>query len=263
MKRSAHRCGVDKLAVLVLLAFVLTAGCESTGSSQSEYDRVSQEIEDSLAQARAQAQAGGGTGQNIRITVKMLTVSVRDYSAVDALWQYVGQNVAIAKRPDVFARSGMKIGVASGPFSAQLNIVKQKLKSSEEAELFIVVADGSSGFINVGTEIAIPRFFYMGRWYSGTAYEFRQAGRSLRVTANRLPSDMIKMELTPMFSKFLSSGGNIELTELATTVMARVGQTVVLGGSTNAGENVATALFSRQTGSERKQTLITVTPSLQ
>jgi len=71
------------------------------------------------------------------------------------------------------------------------------------------------------------------------------------------------MELTPIFSKFLGSGGNLELTELSTTVTARLGQSIVLGGSSGGGEDVATALFSKQVGSERKQTLVTVTPELQ
>jgi len=146
---------MSRLRVFILIGFLAAAGCESGGRSESHHERVSREIEESLAQARAQA----GTGENIRITVKMLSVSTEDYSALDLAWQYVGRNVAVAKRPDVFAQSGLRVGVGNESFNVQLNIIKSKLKSSEETELFIVVADGSSGFINVGTEIAVPRFF--------------------------------------------------------------------------------------------------------
>ena len=252
---------MSRLRILVVFGFLAAAGCESGGRSESHHDRVSREIEESLAQARAQASTG--TGENIRITVRMLTASTRDYSALDAAWRYVNRNVAIAKRPDIFARSGLRVGVGNESFNAQLNIIKSQLKSSEDTELFVVFADGSSGFINVGTEIAVPRFFHMGRWYSGVGYEFRQAGRSLKVSAQKLPGGLIRMELTPVFSRFLSSGGDMELTELSTTVTAGVGQTIVLGGSTGSGEDVATALFSRQVGTERKRTLITVTPQVQ
>lgn len=263
--KSGSRCKSYNalLWALVLSGCLAAAGCESAGGSQSEYDRVSREIEESMAQARAEAQQGGGTGENIRITVRMLTVSVRDYSAVDAVWRYVDRNVVIAKRPDVLARSGLQIGVANDSFQGHLDIIKNQLKSSEESEIFVVLADGASGYINVGTEIAVPQFYYMGRRYSGIGYEFRQAGRSLKVTATKLPGGLIRMELTPVFSRFLSSGGDIELTELSTTVTARSGQRIVLGGSTGASSNVGTALFSLQAGSERKQTLMTVTPQIQ
>ena len=109
----------------------------------------------------------------------------------------------------------------------------------------------------------MPRFFYSGRWYSGVEYEFRQAGRSLQVTVHRLPSGLIDMELTPVFSKFLSDGGNLELTELSTRVTARPGQTLVIGGGDTTGDNVAKALLGYSKMGEKKQTLITVTPDVQ
>lgn len=250
------------LWAVLLSVLLVTAGCESWGTSESHHDRVSREIDESLAEALAQSQAGG-TGENIRVTVRMLTVGTGDYSALDASFEFVSRNVAIAKRPEVFAQSGLKIGVGNDSFQGQLDIIKSRLKSSEESELFVVLADGASGYINVGTEIAVPHFFYSGRRYSSVGYEFRQAGRSLQVTAVKQPGGMIRMELTPVFSKFLSNGGDIELTELTTTVVVREGQSVVIGGSTGTSEDVATALLSRQTGTERKQTLITVTPRVQ
>ena len=47
-----------------------------------------------------------------------------------------------------------------------------------------------------------------------------------------------------VFSKFLSDGGDLELTELSTRVTARSGQTIVIGGGDTSSENVATALLS-------------------
>ena len=120
-----------------------------------------------------------------------------------------------------------------------------------------------TGYINVGKEILVPRFYYFGRWYSSVGYEFRQAGRSLKVTARKLPSGLIDMELTPVFSKFLNDGGDLELTELSTRVTTLPGQTLVIGGGDTTEENVATALFSYSKQSEKKQTLVTVTPYIQ
>lgn len=243
-----------------VVAFCLLAGCQtSQKSSESEYDRVLMEIE----QLKTESQAAGAMGENIKIVVNMLTASITDRFAIDSLWQYVDKNFAITKRPEVFDRSGLKIGIAGENFRVRLDITKKQLKSSEETELFVVLADGTTGYINVGKEISIPRFYYLGRWYSSVGYEFRQAGRSLKVTARKLPSGLIDMELTPVFSKFLSDGGDLELTELSTKVTALPGQTLVIGGGDSGQENVATALLSYTKYSEKKQTLVTVTPHLQ
>ena len=101
---------------------------------------------------------------------------------------------------------------------------------------------------------------FAGRWYSSAGYEFRQAGRSLKVTARKLASGLIDMELTPVFSKFLSDVGDLERTEISTRFRARPFQTLVIGGGDTSEGNVATALFSYNKYGEKKQTLVTVTP---
>ncbi|MBA7643039.1 hypothetical protein ES703_50749 [subsurface metagenome] len=249
---------MNKLYVLTL-ALLLIAGCEtSQGPSESQYERVSREIEELKRQSES-----AGIGDNIKITVNMLSAGESESFAIDSLLQYVDKNVTVTKRPEVFNRSGLKIGIAGQNFKARLDITKQQLKSSEESELFIVLADGATGYINIGKEIWVPRFYYFGRWYSSVGYEFRQAGRSLQVTVRKLPSGLIDMELTPVFSRFLSNGGDLELTELSTRVTAQPGQTLVIGGGDTSEENVATALLSYSKSGERKKTLITVTPYVQ
>jgi type II secretory pathway component GspD/PulD (secretin) len=109
----------------------------------------------------------------------------------------------------------------------------------------------------------VPQFYYFGRRYTAVDYQFRQAGRSLKVTARKLSSGLIGMELTPVFSKFLSNAGDLELTELSTTVIAQPGQTLVIGGTDTGQDNVASALFSYDKLGQKKQTLITVTPYIQ
>ena len=71
------------------------------------------------------------------------------------------------------------------------------------------------------------------------------------------------MELTPVFSNFLNSGDDIELTELSTTVVAGPGQTFVIGGGDIIEQNTAAALFTYTTNTQQKQTIITVTPYLE
>ncbi len=246
---------MTKSSTLILCVCFLVAGCDSPQKSESPYDKTSREIE----RLKAESEKAASIGDNIKVVVNLLTTSAADRSAVDSLWRYVDKNVAVTKRPEVYKRSGLQIGLAGENFGARLDITKRQLKSSEETELFLVLADGASGYINIGKEIAVPRFYYLGRWYTGVGYEFRQAGRSLEVTARKLPSGLIDMELTPVFSNFLSDGGNLELTELSTRVTARPGQTLVIGGGDSSGEDVATALLGYSKMGEKKQTLITVT----
>lgn len=248
---------MTRSTTFVLCFCLLFTGCEtSQKSSDSHHDRVSREIE----RLKAESEKTASIGNNIKIVVNLLTTSVADYFAIDSLLQYVDKNVTITKRPELYTQSGLQIGVAGKNFRARLEITKQEIKSSEETELFLVLADGATGYINIGKEIALPQFFYYGRWYSGVEYEFRQAGRSFKVTARRLPSGLIDMELTPVFSNFLRDGGSLELTELSTRVTALPGQTLVIGGGDTTGENVATALLGYSKMGEKKQTLITATP---
>jgi hypothetical protein len=257
--KSSYNILMNRLSLLILLCSLI-AGCQSQHTpAESEHDRISREIE----RIKAESEAAAATGHNIKIVVNMLSTDVSDRLAIDSLFKYVDKNVTIIKRPEVYRRSGLEIGIGNDNFMVKLDITKRQLKSFENSELFVVLADGSTGYINVGTEIAVPRFYYHGRWYSSVGYDFRQAGRSVKVTARRLPSGLVDIELTPVFSKFLSDGGELELTELSTRVSARPGQTLVIGGGDTAEENVAAALLSYHKFGQNKQTLITVAPHLQ
>lgn len=246
---------------LFILFCILLAGCQESAQGPrptSRYEEVSEEIERLKAQAQSQA-----TGNNIRVEVDMLSTKLADYSSVDLLWRYVNQNVTAGSRGSSARRSGLKVGIGTDDFAVRLDITKQNLTNAQETNLFLVLADGASGSIFIGQEIAVPRFYYYGRWYSAVEYEFRQAGRSLKVSVRKLGDGTIMMDLVPVFSNFLNDGGSLELTELKTTVIAQPGQCIVIGGNTDNNESVATALFGYAKSSERKQTLITVTPYIQ
>ena len=256
---SGYNHTMIKSLVLILCSCLLLAGCITTQSSSgSHHERVSREIAEILAKSEQDA----SVGDNIKITVNLLTTSVTDYFAISALMQRSYGDVTVTNRSEIDTESGLQIIVAGEDFRAQLDIAKRKLKSSEDSELFLLLADGATGSINIGREISVPRFYYSGIWYNSINYEFRKAGRSLEITARKLPSGLIEMELTPVFSKFLNDGGDLEMTELSTTVRARPGQTVVIGGDTGSEENVAQALLGYSKTGEMKETLITATPHI-
>jgi len=250
---------IKPLILILFCSCLFLTGCVNLPtSSGSRHERVSREIAEILAKSEQNA----AIGDNIKITVNLLTTSVTDYFAINALMQRVYGDVTVANRPEIYTESGLQIGVAGENFRAQLDIAKRKLKSAQDTELFLVLADGATGSINIGKEISVPRFYYSGIWYNSINYEFRKAGRFLKISARKLPSGLIEMELTPVFSKFLNDGGDLEMTELSTTVRARPDQTVVIGGDTDSDENVAQALLGYSKTGEMKETLITATPHI-
>ncbi len=248
-----------KILILIMCLCLLLTGCiTAQTSSGSHHDRISREIAD----IRAKSERNVTVGDNIKITANLLTTSVADYFAINAIMQREYGDVTVTNRAEIDTDSGLQIVVAGEDFRAQLDIAKRKLKSSEESEIFLLLADGATGSINIGREISVPRFYYSGIWYSNVNYEFRRAGKSLEISARKLSSGLIEMELTPVFSKFLNDGGDLEMTELSTTVRARPGQTVVIGGDTGSKENVAQALLGYSKTGEMKETLVTVTPQI-
>jgi hypothetical protein len=249
-------------APFLLMSLFFLTGCQSPGSAplrDAHYDETLRKIE-ALKTGSASTPSAG---TNLRIVINKLSASVSDYTELEALWRYADRHVVIAHRPESFARSGLSVGVATDKFNAQLKITKGRLKSSEDSTLFLVVAAGATGFIHIGEQIVVPRFFYAGRFYRAVDYQFRQAGKSLQVTPDLLPSGAIRMELTPVFSKFLSAGGDVALTELTTTVTVQPGQTIVIGGGNSSDETVGTALFSYRKQTENGKTLVTVTAYVQ
>ena len=207
-----------KIGIFIFL-FVLLAGCQESAQQsrpRSRFEEVSEEIERLKAESQSQVM----TGQNIRVDINMLTTKLSEYSSIDALWRYTDRGSSTVRMSASGSHAGLRVGVGTGDFRVRLDIVKEQLQSAEETNLFLVLADGSSGSIFVGREIAVPRFYYYGRWYSAVDYEFRQAGKSLKVTARKLGNGMISMDLIPVFSNFLSDGRSLELTELQTSVMA-------------------------------------------
>lgn len=258
--KDVYNSNMYRLRILTIFLCFLVTGC-SKSAKESEYDKVSREIERIKAEAARESQASGSPGGNIKIQVKLLNTTLLQYGKIDVLWQYVDRGQAVVGRTGTLAVSGLKIGVATKQFEAKLSAVQKELTACEETTLFLVVADGTGGTINIGTEIAVPQFQYMGRWYSGTEYGFRQAGKALRVYARTLPSGEIEMELVPAFSNFLSSGGDLELTELATTVRIQPGETVVLGGQASSNQDVGAAMFGQRHGGRDTQTIMTVTAS--
>jgi hypothetical protein len=244
----------------ILLIFIFfglfTSGCEESGRRRSHYDEVMGEIEE-----LKRGNAGESLG-NIRVEVKMLSTSESEYAGVNVLWRYVDENVVIANRSNL-VQSGVRIGTADENFESRVEAVWERLRQSESVEMFLVLQPGYPGYISVGKEIAVSRFYYLGRWYSYVDYEFQEARKGFEVAARLTGGGMIELELLPVFSNFTGEGGDLRLTELATKVVVEPGKAVVIGSYTGGSENAGAALLSYQKENTRMRILITTRAYLQ
>ncbi|MBN1796524.1 MAG: hypothetical protein JW804_07620 [Sedimentisphaerales bacterium] len=264
----------------ILIAFVLVAGCESNQQNRqnTQFEEVSEKIEEIRSQSEPQMQTQPETADtnepdnipvpvqesgNIKITVKMLTVKEQGFSQIDALWQYADDNFIIYRRPDIFNESGLKVEVSRGGLTAQLAAAIEKVKSSQQVEMFLVLQSGSTGYINMGKEIAIPQFYYLNRWYKGVEYQFKKAGRAFKVIAVKIPDrNLVNLRIIPVFSSFLNDGGDKEFIELMTNITVKPGESILIGGSRTSYENLATAILGRTAEKTKTDTVIVVDVSL-
>lgn len=245
--------------VIISACLFIFCGCETIqqSSNQSEFDRISTEIDRELEQSLRQgpaAGAGGGLG-NIRVDVKMLSTEVENYSLLEGILMY-DSNSAAARSSSGAGKGGLNVVLAAGDLAGRIRYAQENLRSAESTELFIVVSSGSRGFISAGTEIAVPRFYYGGRWFTGVEYDFRHAGRSLSVVPTLLPNGNIRLEIWPVFSNFLSDGGDLELTELKTVINVSPGRSVVIGGNTDSSYDIADALLMYEKSGRKWQSVI-------
>jgi len=247
------------VSLTLMLTMVFFAGCEETTRSRAddEFAQIDREIE--TLKARAMQSSGG---DNIRIMLDFLRTEESEYSKLQALWQYADENMAITAGKDEFRKSGLRIGLARGDMALRLDAVQNTMKSSERAQQFIVLANNTTGQINVGTEIATPVFYYRGRRYSTVGYEYRKVGKFLEVTARKLGNGMAEVEVTPVFSGLVSDSGKmnqIRMTELHTKVILANGQSMVIGSTDGQTNNVATALLGIEKNGIKQKTLLLLT----
>jgi hypothetical protein len=257
-----------KTAIIILTGLLLLAGCEKQQEQQqSEFERVSEQIGQAKAEAQKQQltqadrQEAEESTDNIKITVTILTVDERDFEALDSLWAYTWDDFVLKKRLDIFPESGLKVNVnkAADNLSAKLAAVRKNAKYSEQTEMFLVLADGATGYINLGTEIAMPRYHYLTRTYESADYQFRRTGRGFKVRARRVPErDLINLSLTPVFSRFFNDGSDKEFTELWTGITVKPGQSILIGGTRTSRENFSSAFLGLRKEGVLKDTVVLV-----
>jgi ABC-type enterochelin transport system substrate-binding protein len=241
-----------KTTIILLVGFLLLAGCEKQQEQQQgDFEQVPERIEQIKADVQEQqpSQADRHNAEeptdDIKITVTILTVDEQDFKALDSLWAYTSDGFVLKRRLDIFPESGLKVNMAVGNLSAKLAAVRENAKHSERTEMSLVLADGATGYINLGTGIPMPQFHYLTRTYNAADYNFQRVDRGFKVRARRVPErDLINLSLTPVLSGFLKDGSDKEFNELWTGITVKPGQSILIGGTRASRDNFPSALLS-------------------
>ena len=111
-------------------------------------------------------------------------------------------------------------------------------RARQSTGIFTLVQDGGESTLTVTTQVPSAQLMFYRDYATGAGYVvrgtvFRDVGTSLKVRANLLPDNQVRVRLTPSISWLSADGsGAIEFTEAATEVVVASGQPLVIGGST-------------------------------
>ena len=111
-------------------------------------------------------------------------------------------------------------------------------RTRQSTGIFTLVQDGGESTLTVATQVPYAQVAFYRDYATGAGHVvrgivFREVGTSLKVRANLLPGNQVRVRLTPSISWLSADGsGAIEFTEAATEVIVASGQPLVIGGST-------------------------------
>jgi Bacterial type II and III secretion system protein len=135
--------------------------------------------------------------------------------------------------------------------------------------IFTLVQDGGESILTVASQVPYSQAAYYYNYAVGGGYIQRQivftnVGTSLRVSANALPNDQIRVRLTPRISYFSSErSSTIDFTEATTELIVPSGQPVSLGGSTTQIHEITWQILGYRDRASSSESNLVLTATLQ
>ena len=164
--------------------------------------------------------------------------------------------VVVPSRRESGGRGGLVIGGAEED-GLRYKITRSTGTSQDNNSQFVSVLEGMPAFIRVGQSLPYVQRFLV---FAGNRITYGQDTQFLNVTTGfevlpRLNGDQVELEIAPRLP-FVGNGGiqDVRFQELRTTVSAKLGEWVDLGGMTSGRDEVSRAIFetaSTQSGERR------------
>lgn len=164
--------------------------------------------------------AGGQSPRMVRVDVQFQQMEIQRGEGVQGRG-----GVIITERGSVRPRG--RIGAGS-----------TDTRTRHSTGIFTLVQDGGESTLTLATQVPYSQLGFYRDYATGAGHlvrgtVFREVGTSLKVRANLLPGNQVRVRLTPSISWLSADGsGAIEFTEAATEVIVASGQPLVIGGAT-------------------------------
>ena len=135
--------------------------------------------------------------------------------------------------------------------------------------IFTLVQDGDESILTVATRVPYNQMVFYRDYATGAGYvassvAFNDVGTSLRVSANVLPGDQVRVRLTPRISYSSSErSGAIDFTEASTELIVPNGQPVSLGGATTKMHEVTRQILGYGDRASTSETSLVLTATIQ
>gem|GEM_PF-1530172 len=183
----------------------------------------------------------GQSPDNVAIVVEKLDAKAASAMDVGGSFRARSGDAGISGGDSGAGRGGLNVRIVSGSFGGRIGGSVNRTRSSGREQVFIVVRSGTEGALAMGSDIWLTRLgYWTPRGYLLIA-EREFVGRQLVVRPTILGGGQIAIELWPRFST--RRGGLVDVTQLATRVTVRDGQSLVIGGLNTADSELNLALF--------------------
>ncbi len=194
---------------------------------------------------------------NVAIIVEKLDATAASATDLGGSFRARDGDLTVSGGNPLAARNGLQLRLATGSFTGRLGASATRSRASSRDQMFIVVKSGTEGALVMGSDVWVTRLGYWTPAGYVLLAEREFVGRQLAVRPTILPGGQITIELWPRFST--RRGRLIDVTQLATRVTVRDGQSLILGGLNTAGSEVAAALFSASSRERSSTSAIVLT----
>jgi hypothetical protein len=169
--------------------------------------------------------ASAQSPRQIRVSVEFRQTSEQSRDAVQ------GGGVIITERGSVHPRAGV------GAENTQRRVQRS-------SGIFTLVQDGGESVLTVATQVPYQQIAFYRDYATGIGYlaggvSFQEVGTSLKVRANLVAGNQVRIRLIPRISYVAADGsGAIDFMEAATEMVVPSGRPMPLGGATSDIHNV-------------------------
>ncbi len=252
--------------MVLILSICFLAGCEeSTREAPSSTIANSDAAQIELSEQMFIEDVLRGKGfRNIKIILDKLSVGQPEFGPIEELWARGDTNAAKPVNRKEFEASGIRAGVVDEDFISQMDEIRKTLENKIRRRDSLIISNDENGYMNYGKGPDVSQFYYLGKIYNNSDYDFSKAPRSLRINVRRLEGGKTMVEVNPMLYSFFKTGSpfgnNLNFIEAGFKAVVPDGKCIVLGRGTTEKNDLAEALFTSQGEFVKMETLIVITP---